>query len=732
MGTLLGSSYDALLAEMGASQLLAYARNETSKVMSSDPAAGLVMIEKVAPLMTRGESPHEAERQQLWGTQLRLLRRYLSFAGQTEFRPAGLPAERTAPMREAAAHLRTALDAGERDREPDGLVAVAQAVAALPALQEVFVDAMDYLRSSLYKGAGVVAFRQSPTDAVTAARCYGEALALTLRLGSTRHALELLDNIRDVADLGDPRAERLVIDALIALATSIETLLSDNGARSVQAIGATLIQAWSLHGRLRDELAGGALFDLLRVLKGRRLAAALAGHVRHDWQADPETSRRLDDIEAVRQRAIPREGDPDRALPGDLDHRLMGPIGNRDKQEGRDGRERFENLRYGFDRYLNRRILASAISPIGPTPSVEHLDLDPPGLRPSIADVQDRLDDETVLLDLLVTDYGPTQQTVLVLAITPDNAEVAVAMHTTPPDAPASDLTALGDFVVDLRRAAQAGSAVASGETVFGPMADWLEADRQTHGRSHLCIVPHRELHYLPFHLLSLDGRALADDWTVTLLPNLQLLFTDVAPAKAPAHAMTAVGVSFEADDPRGLPVLQQSGTSARGVAQLFDETPLTGAAATDANVLDALADSRLAYVYTHGLQCAYAPAFHRLCCAVRNGQATDIDAYEILGRDLRGLEVLGAAACESVLGRFDLSDNLTGLPASFFQAGVRTIVGALWEVRADVADYFFLMFFLAMLDHAPRREAFVRAQRDTKTAYPDAMDWGAFCFLGA
>ena len=64
MSALIEKPYDALLADMGASQLLAYARSEASRVLTSDPVTGLAILEKIAPLMARGDTRHEAERQQ--------------------------------------------------------------------------------------------------------------------------------------------------------------------------------------------------------------------------------------------------------------------------------------------------------------------------------------------------------------------------------------------------------------------------------------------------------------------------------------------------------------------------------------------------------------------------------------------------------------------------------------------------------------------------------------------
>ncbi|WP_075024262.1 CHAT domain-containing protein [Actinomadura madurae] len=60
--------------------------------------------------------------------------------------------------------------------------------------------------------------------------------------------------------------------------------------------------------------------------------------------------------------------------------------------------------------------------------------------------------------------------------------------------------------------------------------------------------------------------------------------------------------------------------------------------------------------------------------------------AHDILKTDLRGVELVTMSACESALGRFDINDNLHGLPAALLSAGAAAIVGCLWPVAPDVA----------------------------------------------
>jgi CHAT domain-containing protein len=105
--------------------------------------------------------------------------------------------------------------------------------------------------------------------------------------------------------------------------------------------------------------------------------------------------------------------------------------------------------------------------------------------------------------------------------------------------------------------------------------------------------------------------------------------------------------------------------------------------------------------------------------------------AHELLSLDLRGTEMVTISACETSLGRIDTADNPRGLVASLLLAGVRCVVGTLWEVRSDTAADFFTSLYQQVKTGVAPREAFTMAQRGTRARYPVYRDWGAFTFVG-
>ncbi|MEU5428353.1 CHAT domain-containing protein [Streptomyces olivoreticuli] len=253
-------------------------------------------------------------------------------------------------------------------------------------------------------------------------------------------------------------------------------------------------------------------------------------------------------------------------------------------------------------------------------------------------------------------------------------------------------------------------------------LPSWL-----TQGKTHLCVWPNGPLHYLPFHLLTANGRPMADDWTVTQVPSLSFL----SRPDRPAPPSPRQGLAAFAFDSGGTDSLEAH--TARIAASMGDADPVLGTAATPRRFLEALPNARYIHVAAHGSHNEWAPWYQCLFLAPdpETGDDGRVFAHDILRTDLRGVELVTMSACESALGRFDINDNLHGLPAAFLSAGAAAIVGCLWPVAPDVATGFFGTLYEQLAIDPNRRTAFRTAQSLTRARHPGYRDWGAFCFIG-
>ncbi|MET7637429.1 CHAT domain-containing protein [Streptomyces sp. NPDC005438] len=255
--------------------------------------------------------------------------------------------------------------------------------------------------------------------------------------------------------------------------------------------------------------------------------------------------------------------------------------------------------------------------------------------------------------------------------------------------------------------------------------------DWRAQGKRHLCIWPNGPLHYLPYHLLEVGGRPLAEDWTVTQVPSLGFLRS---PAPAPHRPSPRGLVAFASGGggtDHGLHAQDALETHADQVATAMGGHAVLGSSATPRRLLGELADARYAHVAAHGAHNAWASWYQCLYLSPDADNDGRLFAHDILRADLRSVELVTMSSCESALGRFDANDNLRGLPAAFLSAGASAVVGCLWPVHPDVATDFFGTLYERLARTPDRRAAFHAAQLAVRSRFPAFRDWGSFCFIG-
>ncbi|MER5431578.1 CHAT domain-containing protein [Streptomyces sp. NPDC002588] len=250
-------------------------------------------------------------------------------------------------------------------------------------------------------------------------------------------------------------------------------------------------------------------------------------------------------------------------------------------------------------------------------------------------------------------------------------------------------------------------------------------------GKRHLCFWANGPLHFLPFPLLHLDGRPLADDWTVTTVPSPVCVTGPEEVRPRSGEGLVSLGASM-GGTPWGLspePALDEHATT---VAALAGGVSLTGADATPAALLAHAEGARYLHVAAHGAHSQEASWFQCLYLnPPREGEDGRLFGHDVLTADLRGVDLVTLSACESGLGRFDLADNLRGLPAAFLLAGARAVVGCLWPVRTEAATHFFGELHRHLAEHDDTLRAFRHAQTVTRSRFPQYRDWGTFTYHG-
>jgi len=261
-----------------------------------------------------------------------------------------------------------------------------------------------------------------------------------------------------------------------------------------------------------------------------------------------------------------------------------------------------------------------------------------------------------------------------------------------------------------------------------------LFADGQMDGVSHIYLVPHGTLNYLPFALLpGKDGKRIIHDYTLAYLPTALALINSNS-ASANKSDMLAMAPARSQ--------LQYTSAEVRAVNSLFDPNSmaLVGAAATETAFKQQAGNYRYVHLATHGFFNKYSPMLSGLELEADQDNDGQLELHEILGMDLDA-DLVTLSACQTGLGsgyfhEVPAGDDLVGLTRSFLHAGSSSVLATLWDVN-DASTLDLMDAFYRGLDNAAggfdKAAALARAQRLLMASerYSHPYFWAPFVLVG-
>jgi tetratricopeptide (TPR) repeat protein len=246
---------------------------------------------------------------------------------------------------------------------------------------------------------------------------------------------------------------------------------------------------------------------------------------------------------------------------------------------------------------------------------------------------------------------------------------------------------------------------------LLAPVADLLPSSGP------ITVVPHRQLHQVPFHALH-DGRDyLVRRRAVTVRPTLAVTAT------APRSRSIADGVLVLAVPDAHAPAILGEGQAV--YATVPGSRLLTGDAATSEAVRQSVPGPAALHIACHGL---YRPA-NPLFSSLRLGDRW-VTSAEVMELELAGALVT-LSACESGRPADDTVEPV-GLAWAFLAAGASGAVVSQWIVHDDAAADLFEVFYTRWAAGAAPSAALREAQLATAENHPHPYYWAPFSYVAS
>ncbi len=236
---------------------------------------------------------------------------------------------------------------------------------------------------------------------------------------------------------------------------------------------------------------------------------------------------------------------------------------------------------------------------------------------------------------------------------------------------------------------------------------------------SHLYIVPHGILHYLPFHALYDGTSFLIERHQISYLPAASIMSHCAEPRRS-ASGMVAFGHSWDGRLPNAV-------QEARNLAQRWNGTVFVEQAAHLAQIGASAHTCRILHISAHAVYNESNPLFSGL--HLDDGQLTTLDIFNLKLR----ASLVTLSACETGRHVIGGGDELLGLTRAFLYAGAASLVLSLWKVEDASASCFMNHFYERLQQGDTKGSALREAQLHLLQSeeYNHPYFWAPFILIG-
>jgi CHAT domain-containing protein/tetratricopeptide (TPR) repeat protein len=290
------------------------------------------------------------------------------------------------------------------------------------------------------------------------------------------------------------------------------------------------------------------------------------------------------------------------------------------------------------------------------------------------------------------------------------------------------DRAELAQRITGLRRRLQTLEDV---KTELAILSRFLLAANLPHlrGAGQVGIIPHRELHRMPFACLSIDTEHLIDKFAVFYLPSANILQHTYKPLgqSMKPNRVLALGNPDFGSEAYDLPFAQKE--AERIVWDYPNTDLLTGAKAMETSLLENAHSYDTIHLATHGEYNETYPLLSSIFLCPDKHNDGQLTAQEIFSLRLNA-DLVVLSACQSGLGKLSNGDDIIGLNRAFLYAGAPQLISTLWRVN-DVSTALLIKHYYRFAKTMPKAEALRQAQRKVRERYPHPSHWAGIFLTG-
>jgi CHAT domain-containing protein len=235
---------------------------------------------------------------------------------------------------------------------------------------------------------------------------------------------------------------------------------------------------------------------------------------------------------------------------------------------------------------------------------------------------------------------------------------------------------------------------------------------------THLVIVPHGFLHYVPFHALRDGNRFLIDDFSISYAPSASVYQLCVSKPSTDARGGLVIGVPDER-----APSIDQE---ARRVAAAIPGAILSvGTEGQDLLLRREGPQSRFIHIAAHGLFREDNPLFSSV--VLGDSRLSLFDLYDLN----LSAELVTLSGCGTGLNVVVGGDELIGLVRGLLYAGAKAVLVSLWDVNDESTAALMEAFYQSMPVATDKAQALRMAMLQLRETHPHPYFWAPFALTG-